>query len=80
MTVDVRLFATLAERGAGSGAGISRPTVVPVGTTLRTLIAQLGIDPRQVHLTIVNGRIVHDLDARLSDGDRVGLFPPVGGG
>jgi molybdopterin converting factor small subunit len=39
----------------------------------------LGIDAREVHVLMVNG-VISRLDRVLVGGDRLGLFPPVGGG
>ncbi|HDQ40978.1 MAG TPA: MoaD/ThiS family protein [Desulfonatronum sp.] len=47
--------------------------------TLRDLIGFLGIPEAELKLRFVNG--VHvGLDHELHEGDRVGLFPAVGGG
>ncbi|MCB2192191.1 MAG: MoaD/ThiS family protein [Deltaproteobacteria bacterium] len=43
------------------------------------LIRRLGLDPERIKIVMLNGRSA-SLDAELHDGDRVGLFPPVGGG
>ena len=80
MKVEVRLFATLAE-----GVRDARPAQpfgleLYSGSTVSKLIERLGIDPRDVHLVMIDGRVVHDRDQILSDGARIGLFPPVGGG
>lgn len=48
-------------------------------TRLDSLITQLGIPMDQVKLIFVNGKN-KGLDYILQNGDRVGLFPPVGGG
>jgi len=79
MNVEVRLYAGLrAESVRSSGDVFSVP--LAEGATLSDLLAHLGIQPDLVHLAIVNGQILHDRAARLADGDRVALFPPVGGG
>ena len=52
---------------------------ITAGTTVAALIRDLGIAPDQIKLAFVNGRRA-DLDRTLNHGDRVGLFPPVGGG
>lgn len=49
------------------------------GLTVAGLIARLGIPPAEIKLVFVNGSHVEQ-DAPLADGDRVGLFPAVGGG
>ena len=49
------------------------------GRTLADLFAELQIDPAAVKVVFVNG--VHaEADRILHDGDRVGIFPAVGGG
>ncbi|MCX6099601.1 MAG: MoaD/ThiS family protein [Candidatus Bipolaricaulota bacterium] len=79
MNVEVRLYAGLrAESVRSPGDVFSVP--LTEGATLSDLFSHLGIQPDLVHLAIVNGRILHDRAARLADGDRVALFPPVGGG
>jgi molybdopterin converting factor small subunit len=52
---------------------------VEEGTTIRDLIAGLNIPGDQARLIFVNGR-KEGLDYVLNPGDRVGIFPPVGGG
>ena len=79
MTVDVRLFATLAD-ALGVRSGDVMPVSLADGAAVGALIESLGVDPQAVHLTLVNGRVVHDRSHGLHDGDRVGLFSPVGGG
>ncbi len=49
------------------------------GETMGQLIDRLGIPHEEVTLRFVNGKAVQP-DYELKDGDRVGLFPPVGGG
>jgi sulfur carrier protein ThiS len=49
------------------------------GETVASLVARLGIPPDELKLVFVNGNHV-ELTALLRDGDRVGLFPAVGGG
>jgi len=78
--VEVRLYATLAARRPGCAAGAPFDVTLQSGTSLAGLLDALGIASPSVHLTIVNGRVVHDRASGLSDGDRVALFPPVGGG
>ncbi|MFH2091266.1 MAG: MoaD/ThiS family protein [Pseudomonadota bacterium] len=49
------------------------------GKTVEELITDLGIPPDLVKLIFVNGRR-QESNYVLQAGDRVGLFPPVGGG
>jgi len=47
--------------------------------TVERLIARLGIPGEEVAVVFVNGRTA-PRETVLADGDRVGLFPVVGGG
>lgn len=52
---------------------------VAPGERVADVAARLGIAPEDVKLVFVNG--VHaDLSRPLAEGDRLGLFPAVGGG
>ena len=48
------------------------------GEGIENLIQRAGIAKEDVSIAFVNSRVV-DLDTILSDGDRVGLAPAVGG-
>ena len=48
-------------------------------TTVEKLIMNLGIPDEHVKLIFINGKR-RDRAYLLKQGDRVGLFPPVGGG
>jgi molybdopterin converting factor small subunit len=52
---------------------------VPDGTTIRELRAVLAIDPAIPLLTMVNNHHEHE-EWVLKENDRVGMFPPIGGG
>lgn len=80
MRVEVRLYATLADDHPDLRAGEPIDLELRGETSLPDLLRRLAIEPRSVHLVIINGRVIHDHACRLSDGDRVALFPPVGGG
>ena len=49
------------------------------GTDVCDLLRQLSIPESEARIIFVNG-IGVEKDALLHDGDRVGIFPPVGGG
>ena len=74
MTVTVRLFATLRE---GRGKELALET--PAFATPRDIARRLEIAEKDVAILLVNGRD-GNMDAPLEEGDRVSLFPPVGGG
>ena len=80
MRVEVRLFATFAAFAPTQQAGIPFEMDVASAISLGSLISMLGIPETDVHLAIVNGRPVHDRSHCLKDKDRIGLFPPIGGG
>ena len=73
--IEVKLYATLAAHLPGEADRYPGKE----GMTVLDLIDRLGIDPATVKLIFVNG-VKKDPDEKLADGDRVGLFPPVGGG
>ena len=75
VTIDLRMFASLATRMPPDAARFS----VTAGITVRQLIEQLEISPTDAKLIFING-VRKDLDTPLSGGERVGIFPPVGGG
>ncbi|MEN6369371.1 MAG: MoaD/ThiS family protein [Thermotogota bacterium] len=80
MNVEVRLHGSLIAAQPGLRAGEPFTVEIRDGTSIAFLAAALSLAPADIHLAIVNGRIVHDRDVPLTAGDRVGLFPPVGGG
>ncbi len=52
---------------------------VPEGTTIKLLRTILAIDPAISLLSMVNNHHEHE-EWVLKDNDRVGMFPPLGGG
>jgi len=79
ITVQVKLFATLRQHMPGLGIGERFPVKLPDAASVRDLMQQLELPEEQVKLIFVNG-LFQDLGHALSDGDEVGIFPPVGGG
>jgi len=49
------------------------------GMTVRDVLTDIQVPAEKARLIFVNG-IKADLDTRLKGGERVGIFPPVGGG
>jgi molybdopterin converting factor small subunit len=78
MVVEVRLFATLRRYTPSNPSGVITVDV-PEGISVLDLITNLKIDPAEVHLVMING-IGCGLGETVKSGDRIGLFPPVGGG
>ncbi len=79
MRVKVKLFATLRDLYPGLGVGEAMEVELPAGADVETLVERLRLPPDQVKIVFVNG-IVRQAAHTLSDGDEVGIFPPVGGG
>ena len=77
MKVNVKCFATLSE---AEGCNFENATAYDIepGKRVEDLIESADLRPDDVSLVFVNGKKV-SADAALSDGDRVGLFPAVGG-
>jgi molybdopterin converting factor small subunit len=79
VTVEVRLFATLARYlppDSNAGAAVLE---LPDQATVADLIRRLGV-PRDLEcVVLLNGTTV-DTDARLRGGDVVDMFPPLAGG
>jgi sulfur carrier protein ThiS len=79
MPLQIFLNATLRRHipGYNPYAGIS--LTVPPGTPVARVIAELGLPPEEVTLIMVNGRR-REMDFLLQGDERLGLFPPIGGG
>ena len=73
--IQIKLFATL-RQFAPPDADKYR---IEPGMSIQNLLKQLGIPEKKAKLVFVNGVKVN-LTAVLNGGERVGMFPPVGGG
>ncbi len=73
--IELRLFATLSKKAPESG---TRYPIQP-GTSVKTILDRLEIAPEEAKLLFVNG-VKSDPETKLYGGERVGVFPPVGGG
>jgi sulfur carrier protein ThiS len=79
MKIELRLYATLASHMPKKTGGGSECVEINEGTRIRELLEQLEIPSNAVKVVFLNG--VHASgDQILKDGDRVGVFPPIGGG
>ena len=74
-TISLKLFATLAKRMPDNS---SQYPIKP-GATVRDIVDKLNITEDEAKLIFVNNKRAF-LTSVLKDGDRVGIFPPVGGG
>jgi sulfur carrier protein ThiS len=73
--INLKLFVTLSKYLPRD----NDPLEISEHTTVEDLMADLGIPGDLVKLIFVNGKR-EGRDCLLHQGDRVGLFPPVGGG
>ncbi|MBW2249776.1 MAG: MoaD/ThiS family protein [Deltaproteobacteria bacterium] len=79
MKIEVNLYATLKRYMKNETRGKSSAIDVEEGICVKDVIQKLKIPGDSVKLIFING--VHaEKDTTLKDGDRLGLFPPVGGG
>ncbi len=78
MKIEVRLYATLRRHTPQQPNGCLA-LELKQGATVREAVSLLGIDPAEIHLLMLNG-VSAALDSVLAENDRLGLFPPVGGG
>jgi sulfur-carrier protein len=74
-TIEIKLYATLLPFTPANAD--SYP--IESGTSIEKLIEELKIPKDQVKLVFSNG-VRSNLGAMLKAGDRIGIFPPVGGG
>ncbi len=75
MQIEVKCYATLMSFQPENAAAFP----VEKGETVEGLLGRLGIKAEDVKIVFINGTKVGP-DAALGDGDRVGIFPAVGGG
>jgi len=74
--VRVSLYATL-RRYIGGAASIE--VDIEPGLTVQDVIEQLGVPPGQTRIIFVDNRAA-DLSKRLEGGEKLGIFPAIGGG
>jgi molybdopterin converting factor small subunit len=79
ITVEVKLFATLRRQFPDLKVGEAMSVELPEDATVAQLVKELGLPEEQVKVVFVNGTVQKG-DHGLTDGDEVGVFPPVGGG
>ncbi len=77
--VEARVYATLRQFLPPGVTGDQVSLDVAPGSTVASLVAQLGIPAAEVKVVFVNHRAV-PADRLLEEADRVGIFPLVAGG
>lgn len=75
ISIELKLFVTLSQYLPKNAAAYD----VATDKTVAQLIADLDIPSDLVKLIFINGRR-QESDYKLKSGDRLALFPPVGGG
>ena len=73
--ITINLFATLKKFTPVS----SDSYPVKPGITVKTLLEELRVPEDEVRLVFIDG-VKHGLESILNGGERVGIFPAVGGG
>ncbi len=79
MAIQLFLAATLRRYVPDYDANTGHAVDVPPGTSVLELARRVGLPQKDVKLIMVNG-IAAKWDTVLQGDERVGLFPPVGGG
>ena len=73
--ITINLFASLKKFSPVS----SDSYPVKPGMSVKTLLEELCVPEDEVRLVFIDG-VKHDLESVLKGGERVGIFPAVGGG
>ena len=73
--IQLKLFANLQQFMPESADNFA----IQAGTTIQSLLDKLDIPPAKAKLIFIDG-VKAALDETLNGGERVGIFPPVGGG
>ncbi len=74
-TIQIKLFATLTKHLPDNAD--AHP--IEPGATVRPILEKLGVPLEQAKLIFIDGKR-GSLDSVLNGGERLGIFPPVGGG
>ena len=73
--IQLKLFATLQQFTPPEADNYS----IDQGMSIRTLLEKLNLPPGKARLIFIDG-VKAELTSTLAGGERVGIFPPVGGG
>lgn len=74
-SITLKLYATLQAFLPPSGEDYP----IAPGTSVRQILSRLNLPEDKAKLVFIDG-MKADLSSRLNGGERVGIFPPVGGG
>jgi molybdopterin synthase sulfur carrier subunit len=79
MKIEIHLFASLSKYLPAGSVDKTMVMDASQGTSIKDILNQIGIPRAEIKLVFLNGIHAKDID-KLKDGDRLGLFPPIGGG
>lgn len=79
MVVELRLYATLRRYTPADVVDGVLAIEVPNDCNVAGVLQKIGLPTQEVHLLMLNGASA-TFDAKLRSGDRIGVFPPIGGG
>ena len=79
ISVEVRLFAHLRDLLQPEKRGVEKLEVSP-NLTIDELMDEIGIVNKEIMIVMINGRRKTSHKDKVSKGDRISIFPPVGGG
>ena len=77
--IEVRLFAYLRDLLPSESRGVKK-IEVKNDLTIDDLMDEIGIVEKEIMIVMINGVRKLDYNESLKEGDRVSIFPPVGGG
>ena len=75
VTIDLRLYATLQQYSPPDASQFT----IESGSDVQAIVQHLDIPMKYAKLIFIDG-IKKELDTRLNGGERVAIFPPIGGG
>ena len=79
MQIEVRLYATLRDFAPPEALHGVYAATLRTGATVQEILDSLAIPTKKVHMIMRNGAGVTPEEV-LQENDRLGLFPPIGGG
>jgi molybdopterin converting factor small subunit len=77
--IEVRLFAHLRGLLPSESRGVKK-LEVKNDLTIDNLLDEIGIIEKEIMIVMINGIRKLDYNESMKEGDRVAVFPPVGGG
>ncbi|WP_172822716.1 sulfur carrier protein ThiS [Paramagnetospirillum marisnigri] len=81
--VTLKLFALLGARLPPGSVANATEVVTAEGTCVADILSGFGLTDRECHLVLLNGNFVpvdERASTRVTEGDAVAVWPPIGGG